>query len=246
MNEQKPVLGRCKDCDYALWSAPADIHTADTLNDVVPGTAYRMSDKGNLLARCPNRHKVFRLIQVEGEFNPDVKCDGRCEGARGHVCVCACGGMNHGRAHHAIVENVSEGTERFGDAKQQLVLSALSGPEREEQRQRESDEQQVIDAEAEATTRIVNDALFGEVGEQITGRALVTHEQDVSDATLYLFRAFVDGNFGTVKWFKPSYIDVPYAKGDSITFKAKVKRHETEYGNTTLVTYFEGVPDAEG
>src|SRR5271170_6388850 len=108
--EQTPVLGRCKQagCDYALWSAPEDIQQAATLNDVVAGAAFRMNDRGNLLGRCPNGHKVFRLYQVEGEYDPDVKCDGRCEGARGHVCRCACGGMNHGRGHAGVVENVSD------------------------------------------------------------------------------------------------------------------------------------------
>ncbi len=34
--------------------------------------------------------------QVQGTYNPAVKCDARCMGATGPVCQCSCGGKNHG------------------------------------------------------------------------------------------------------------------------------------------------------
>lgn len=40
--------------------------------------------------------KRARLRKVEGQYNPDRKCDSRCTGAKGHECSCACGGANHG------------------------------------------------------------------------------------------------------------------------------------------------------
>lgn len=47
---------------------------------------------------CPttgcSRYVILR--KVEGEFNPDHKCDVRCTSAKGHTCRCACGGANHG------------------------------------------------------------------------------------------------------------------------------------------------------
>ena len=36
---------------------------------------------------------------VQGTYNPDVKCNAKCEGARRHVCECSCGGANHGGAY---------------------------------------------------------------------------------------------------------------------------------------------------
>ncbi len=240
--EQMPVLGRCKEssCDYALWSAPEDIRSAATLNDVIPGAAFRMSDRSNLLARCPHKHKVFRLYQVEGEYDPDVKCDGRCEGARGRKCVCACGGMNHGRGHAGTVENVSKPHVATCVRGMSYLPQAAVDANRDDKAQTELDaleDSEYADYERERTPQ---EALFGEVGDTIRGYAKVTHKQDVSDATMYLFRANVEGSYGTIKWFSPSYANPDFEKGNELTFKAKVKRHETQkYGNTTLVTYFE-------
>lgn len=45
---------------------------------------------------CPSCSNRAMLKRVEGEFNPDHKCDIRCTSARGHTCRCACGGANHG------------------------------------------------------------------------------------------------------------------------------------------------------
>src|SRR5438105_3978045 len=116
-----PVLGRCKACDYTLFSDAQDIRSASSLNDVVPGAAYRMTDHGNYLARCPDRHKVFRLHKIEGTYSEDFKCDARCLNAKGSECKCSCGGMNHGRGHIGaplhVVSGSTEATQRLADAK---------------------------------------------------------------------------------------------------------------------------------
>ena len=33
---------------------------------------------------------------IQGTYKADRRCDSRCTSARGPVCVCACGGHNHG------------------------------------------------------------------------------------------------------------------------------------------------------
>jgi hypothetical protein len=44
---------------------------------------------------CPCGGRVtFRA--VHGVYDPSVKCDKRCWGARGQSCTCECGGNNHG------------------------------------------------------------------------------------------------------------------------------------------------------
>lgn len=53
-------------------------------------------EKGVHWVNCPECSKRAMLKKVEGEFNPDHKCDVRCTSAKGHTCRCACGGANHG------------------------------------------------------------------------------------------------------------------------------------------------------
>lgn len=56
-------------------------------------------EKNGLQVGCPSCGKYPWLKRVQGEFNPDHKCDIRCTSAKGNVCSCACGGANHGRDH---------------------------------------------------------------------------------------------------------------------------------------------------
>lgn len=46
-------------------------------------------------AECATHRQELRWNEIEGIVN-DTKCDGRCTGAKGHVCECSCGGLNHG------------------------------------------------------------------------------------------------------------------------------------------------------
>ena len=46
-------------------------------------------------------HQCGRMMiygQLKGYMRPEVPCDARCTGARGHNCECSCGGANHGVA----------------------------------------------------------------------------------------------------------------------------------------------------
>lgn len=100
MSGDKPYLGRCRECDYALFVQADQIITGASLKEVRAGEApRRMADNGAILARCPNRHKVFRLNQIKGTYSEKFKCNATCQNAKGDECTCSCGGMNHGRGH---------------------------------------------------------------------------------------------------------------------------------------------------
>lgn len=45
---------------------------------------------------CPQCKRPMQWHRLEAAHNPEVKCDARCTGARGHQCECSCGGKNHG------------------------------------------------------------------------------------------------------------------------------------------------------
>lgn len=56
--------------------------------------------------KCYNHGKVVRTRakQLTGQFSSSAKhkCDPRCTGAVGSICVCQCGGANHGKDHMNI------------------------------------------------------------------------------------------------------------------------------------------------
>lgn len=106
MTLDKPYLGRCKDCDYALFASPDQIKNANDASDVKAGAGpFRLSPYG-VMAKCPSRHKFFTLRQIKGTYSKDHKCDSRCLNAKGHNCTCSCGGLNHGRGY--AVEHVHD------------------------------------------------------------------------------------------------------------------------------------------
>lgn len=109
----KPLLGRCKDCDYALFVAPeqvAQVREVAELRDIKQsGVPYRVGR--TILARCDKGHRVFSLRYIEGTYSPDHKCDARCLNAKGWKCRCSCGGANHGRGY-AIAHVVEAHEER--------------------------------------------------------------------------------------------------------------------------------------
>ena len=51
---------------------------------------------GGIFTQCPACDARVELRWVYGEAS-EVPCDGRCMGAVGPVCLCSCGGRNHGR-----------------------------------------------------------------------------------------------------------------------------------------------------
>ena len=52
---------------------------------------------GDPLAICKDCGNLMSQGKIKGLLRPDVPCDARCTGARGHSCDCSCGGANHGR-----------------------------------------------------------------------------------------------------------------------------------------------------
>jgi hypothetical protein len=53
-------------------------------------------DHGNLNMLCPQCARHVRAQRLQGETGTS-RCDGRCWRATGHVCICTCGGENHGK-----------------------------------------------------------------------------------------------------------------------------------------------------
>src|ERR1700677_305954 len=104
MTESKPFLGRCKECDYAVFAAAEDIPSGQTYRDVLAGGVCRV--RGREFGRCTNGHKFFPLNQIEGTYSEDFKCDSRCLNAKARKCTCSCGGMNHGRGHAVQIQPV--------------------------------------------------------------------------------------------------------------------------------------------
>lgn len=99
MSTTTPLLGRCKECDFALFTTRDNITDADSFREVrQAGVVYQVGNNG-FFARCPERHKVFMLKAIKGTYSPDHKCDARCLNAKGHTCTCSCGGANHGRGY---------------------------------------------------------------------------------------------------------------------------------------------------
>lgn len=46
---------------------------------------------------CGQKHQATRKVQYKA-FPSRHQCGPRCINAHGHLCECACGGKNHGRA----------------------------------------------------------------------------------------------------------------------------------------------------
>lgn len=64
------------------------------------GERFSKSPADDLQAGCPKcGHKAPKYAVVKGRYNPDHRCDPRCENAVGPSCDCSCGGKNHGRGY---------------------------------------------------------------------------------------------------------------------------------------------------
>jgi hypothetical protein len=205
-------LGKCKGCNYALFSTPADVKPAEGFRDVKAGKgAFRVGNEG-VFGRCTNGHKFFVLKQVEGTFSKDHQCDSRCLNAKGHTCTCSCGGANHGMGHAVVVT-----ADDILDAAEPVrVYHRTENPHR---------------VAIEVPVQHI-----GEVGKHIKGTATVTQEAD--ERRPY---QFTTDSGAVIVWFVPDFITDPeFALGDRITFRAKVKAH-TEFRGVgqTVVTYFE-------
>lgn len=105
---------KCKGCGkatsvmaariWAEWKLPSQPYVrgvfADEAENVV-GYEYVVGDPSLILLDCRGCGKPRIARKVLGKVRNDIKCDGRCEAATGHVCDCQCGGKNHGRRHAA-------------------------------------------------------------------------------------------------------------------------------------------------
>jgi hypothetical protein len=125
MTDSTPLLGRCKECDFALFATREQVIDAASFKEVQQaGMPYRVGNNGHF-ARCPNRHKVFVLKGIKGTYSAEHKCDARCLNAKGHSCTCSCGGMNHGRGHASVVHEAGVVIEAPATEKQIKFIESL-------------------------------------------------------------------------------------------------------------------------
>lgn len=212
--EATNYLGRCKECDYALFATPESIIQAD--NAKAGGPAVNVGN-GQIMGRCTKGHKWFMLRRVEGTFNKDHKCDSRCLNAKGHDCTCACGGANHGRGY-AVAEVVEH--KAAAEFIERVVTNARNG----EVEAIKPDEPKHI----------------GEVGRTIRGTATVTQEADGNRPYQFTTKS----GAVIVWFVPDFIEDPEYRLGDEVTFRAKVKAHTEFRGvGQTVVTYFEQQED---
>lgn len=84
----------------------AEVPVIRTPRDIPEGFEGWCTDGSNgnelsYVGPCPDcgQRKMIRGQAVRGTIAPSVRCDARCEGARGPNCECSCGGANHGAGH---------------------------------------------------------------------------------------------------------------------------------------------------
>lgn len=57
------------------------------------------------------------------------RCDSRCYNATGPICVCCCGGMNHGKGLQQAIDNTAENAEvllyEWNDPEETLKIGSL-------------------------------------------------------------------------------------------------------------------------
>jgi len=225
----KPLLGRCGSCDFALHAQDDQAQPAERYRDMeAVGVPYAMGTQ--FYARCPNRHMPFKLYRMEGTVT-DFQCDARCENAKGHVCECSCGGMNHGKAYAITPTEIH-------------TAGAPPSPDRPREPQEQPSEGVVRRVPVSGPPRrekVLLDVPEGE-GFQTCGKVIA--KKDTNDSTLYVIAVILDdASECIVKSFVPSYAasENPPEVGDFIEFKAKVKKHDDneQYGPSTMVTYLE-------
>ena len=195
--------------------------------------------------RCPEGHKPFKLYRVEGEYSEAFQCDARCENAKGHVCKCSCGGMNHGLAwavkpeqvesQRTPVENVGAATVGYVHPDNSVRLSVLAT---REMLSRKEEEQQVTDEPPRRPEKVF---VEGEEGDQREFLGKLIAKKDTANSTLYTFVVKVGDDEAIVKSFVPSFAipDPDPEVRDMVTFTAIIKEHQDhpDYGKSSLVSY---------
>lgn len=205
----KPLLGRCKECDYVLFATPEDVRPAESFADVkISGMAYRT--QSGVFARCNQRHRVFLLKPIKGTYSEEHKCDSRCLTAKGWKCTCSCGGANHGRGHAVTAHKAA-------DASSVALLKAPPKPPK-----RFLGEPDKFIKGTARVSRATDCA-----GSRPT-RLYTLLSQDESA----VIKWFAPAN--TPEFRQHGELEV----GETVTFRAKVERHEDHptYGKATIVT----------
>lgn len=101
----------CKRCktgkriDYPIKGRPGCYYRQTEAGQVPAGVwinaTYRDGRRdygGDPEGVCKGCNRMMTYGMLKGVTVPDVPCDGRCTGARGHSCECSCGGENHGKS----------------------------------------------------------------------------------------------------------------------------------------------------
>jgi hypothetical protein len=218
-------LGRCNQCDFALFATPEDVRKGETFRDVKSGLACRVGNNG-VFGRCTNNHKFFPMRTVQGTYSAVHKCDSRCLNARGHSCTCSCGGANHGRGHASTIVEATTTAPSYYIAGSAAALEHV--------RQIESSPRR----SAVHPDTYAAGMHLGEIGRFIQGTATVTQVAEGSRPYAFMTDA---GNI--IVWWIPDFITNPgWTTGVKITFRAKVKAH-TVYNDVaqTVVTHLEEV-----
>lgn len=84
-----------RDCAYI----PGEGHTQYRTGDWAFATADIRAAWTALGLVCPDHNALMKGETLNGTYNPDKVCDGRCMSARRSSCDCSCGGANHGGSH---------------------------------------------------------------------------------------------------------------------------------------------------
>jgi hypothetical protein len=223
----RPLIGRCANCDYAVFATEEDIPDGKTFRDILAGGVCRVG--GREFGRCTNGHKFFPLKYIKGTYSESFKCDSRCLNAKGHECTCSCGGANHGRGHAVKVLPVQVNAS--------VRYESASGPPHDEPEEVEDFRQ----------TR----QYLGQTAEKIYFDGKLVDRREINDTILFIFmtevRTPITGEFlgeAKIEWWKPDWLDDPgYTVGEVYKLKAKVKRHDDHprWGKSTVVTYLEEV-----
>jgi hypothetical protein len=233
MDNAAPLLGKCKECDYAIFATREDVQEATAASDVRKGTGvWRWNN--SWLARCSNGHKWFVCKAVKGTYSENHKCDARCLNAKGNDCTCSCGGANHGRGHAVTVVNAAElrpsGPRLSTGDKSPLDLVAEAVKV----------EQKVKKIDYPVGLRTDGKHL-GEVGKHIRGEVTIARKLTVANGrVLYKFITEAGDN---IDWFVPADYDPDWPVRKTLTIRAKVKAHDSHerFGNSTVVIYVEEV-----
>jgi len=244
-NQLTSYLGRCF-CGYALRCEPEDAEQVQRYGEMRDsGVPYRMG--AQYYVRCPERHKPFKLYLMQGEYSEDFQCDARCENAKGHVCKCSCGGMNHGMAYAVQpqpVENlgatIANVNERYGVTGVDVGGQSISN---EELRRNLQDDDDQNEGEPTPSRRPVKVFAEGEEGDKHEFFGKLIAKKDTANSTLYTFVVKVGDDEAIVKSFVPTFAipDPDLEVRDMVEFEAIIREHQDHetYGKSTLVAYLE-------